>query len=158
MLFPKGYHYGRVIIWKNLLWDLEHLMKMYDFLFSVQWGHLWVMSQKGMVLCHLPYCSEWENITPTHACQWGRTPHVIEPSSVFNQKLSFSNGSCLRVHRHGSAGWTMTSNISLSPLLPNHLGPFPDNKTMSLHICLDIVFSKNHCPLRRNAHPHLRVK
>ena len=42
---------------------------------------------------------------------------------------------------HSSAGWMMTSNVSLSPLLPNNLGPFPDSKSISPRICLGRTFS-----------------
>lgn len=47
----------------------------------------------------------------------------------------------------------MTSNMSLGPLLSNHLGPFPDNETMSLHICLDVAFSEKRLSTEKKCAP-----
>lgn len=68
-------------------------------------------------------------------------PTLSNPVWYVIRNLHFQSSSCLWVYHQSSEGWMMTSNLSWSLLLPNHSGPFPNNKTMSLHICLDTTWS-----------------
>lgn len=89
MFVPKADHYGRVIIWKNLLSGLEHLMKMYSLLFSVQQGRLRAHPGKGWCFAILRICSVWNTPPLPQPTNKGCTLHVSKPSSVFNHKPSF---------------------------------------------------------------------
>lgn len=75
---------------KNLLSGLEYLMKMSNFLFSGQRGHLWPMSWKRMVLCHPFYLfSLREHHKYPYSITEGHALHVTQLCSVFNLKPSF---------------------------------------------------------------------
>ena len=131
MFVSKADHYGRVIIWKNLS-GLEHLMKMYSLLFSVQQRH--ILERGGALPSSVSVQSETHHLCPKRPIRVALCM-LANPVQSLIINLHFWSGSCLRVYYHSSDDWMITSNVSLSLLLPNHLGPFL--KTRARH-CISV--------------------
>lgn len=125
-------------------------MKMYSLLFSVQQRH--ILERGGALPSSISVQSETYHLCSKRPIRVALCM-LANPVQSLIINLHFRSGSCLRVYYHSSDGWMITSNVSLSPLLPNHLGPFSENKSMSLHFHPDTTYLESNYPLRRNLHP-----